>query len=109
MRSSRVLVAVALLGCGGRGRGVAPATADQSVRDAVVLVCDAADRAEPDVGGGVTRSDAIAMHLTDGVGNNRVLTIVEGWKTDGVDLRQLDALTREAGVSTCGLRAAIKR
>ncbi len=81
-----------------------PATADQSVRDAVVLVCDTPARAEPDARGGVSRSDAIAGHLTDGIGNDRVLTTVEGWKTSGIDAKELTALMQEANVTRCPLR-----
>lgn len=86
-----------------------PATADQSVREAVVLVCDTPARAEPDVQRGVGRSDAIAGHLTDGIGNDRVLTVVEGWKTNGIDAKELDALTAEAKLTRCSLRATVGR
>ena len=82
-----------------------PATADQTVRDAVVLVCDTPARAEADTGHGVSTSDAIAMHLTDGIGNDRVLTTVEAWKTTGIVVAELDALIREAKVAPCPLRA----
>ena len=51
------------------------ATGDQTVKAAVVLVCDAPARAQPEIRKGVGASDAIAQHLTDGVGNDRVLTV----------------------------------
>jgi hypothetical protein len=68
----------------------------------MVLVCDAPARANGEHA--ATRADAIAGHLTDGVGNAHVLDIVEGWKTDGIAPRQLDALVKEAKLSTCALR-----
>jgi hypothetical protein len=79
-----------------------PAGPDQSVHDAMVLVCDAPARAEGEKA--ATRADAIAGHLTDGVGNAKVLNIVEGWKTDGLDRKQLEALVKEAKLSSCALR-----
>ncbi len=95
-----------VFGCGGP-RALPPATTDQSVRDAVLLVCDTPSRAQPDARDGVSMSDAIAGHLTDGIGNDRVLTLVEGWKTNGVNARELDALTKEARVTRCALRDTI--
>lgn len=103
------LFAIAVVGMGCRKGPVMPppGDADQSVRDAVVLVCDAPARAEPEIAKGGSRSDAISLHLTDGVGNDRVLTMVEGWKTNGIDARALDALTTEAKVKTCALRSTV--
>jgi len=92
------------LGCHGSRAMPPPATADQSVRDAVVLVCDAPARAAPDTKGGVSMSDAIAGHLTDGIGNDHVLTTVEGWKTNGIDATELTALMKEAKLTHCALR-----
>lgn len=94
-----------LLAC--RPRAVPPATADQTVRDAVVLVCDTPARAKPDARGGVSMNDAIAGHLTDGIGNDRVLTTVEAWKTNGIVRKELDALMREARLTRCALRDTI--
>lgn len=84
-----------------------PGNADQTVRDAVVLVCDAPARAKADTDKGVGASDAIASHLTDGIGNDRVLTLVEGWKTTGIDAGQLDALVEEAKLGECSLRDTV--
>jgi hypothetical protein len=95
----RLVSLLTLLGCGPRGVPAAPV--GQSVRDAMILVCDAPKRAERDGG---SRSDAIAAHLTDGVGNNEVLVAVEGWKTDGIDRRQLARLIKRAGLRSCALR-----
>jgi hypothetical protein len=67
-----------------------------------VLVCDAPSRAKDDRA--ATTSDAIAGHLTDGVGNPKVLSAAEAWKTDGVDRKQLEALVKEAKLSRCALR-----
>jgi hypothetical protein len=101
------LAVVALIvtgGCHGARAMPPPATADQSVRDAVILVCDTPARAEPDATGGVSMSDAIAGHLTDGIGNDRVLTAAEAWKTNGIDAKELTALMQEANVTRCALR-----
>ena len=84
-------------------RPIPPGTADQSLADAVRLVCDAPARAARDRGEG-TRADKIAGHLTDGIGNVRVLTLVEGWKTDGIERDELDALVKEAKVGACALQ-----
>ena len=67
------------------------------------LVCAAPSRADRDRGEG-TRSDKIAGHLTDGIGNTKVLTTVEAWKTDGIQRSELDALLKEAKLATCALR-----
>jgi hypothetical protein len=83
-----------------------PAGPDQSLHDAMVLVCDAPVRAEGEHA--ATKSDAIAGHLTDGVGNPKVLNAAEAWKTDGVDREQLDALVKEAKLSRCTLRDEAK-
>jgi hypothetical protein len=69
----------------------------------MVLVCDAPKRAE---GEGGNRSDAIAGHLTDGVGNVDVLTTVEAWKTDGIDQAKLAKLVKRAGLRRCALQDA---
>lgn len=84
-----------------------PAGPDQSVHDAVVLVCQTTDRADADPDRDGTRSDRIAKHLTDGVGNARVLQTVEAWKTDGIKRDELDRLVKEAKLPTCGLRDAL--
>lgn len=105
MHALTVLALIVAAGCGGsRVAQPAPATADQTVRDAVVLVCATPERAKPDARGDVSMSDAIAGHLTDGIGNDHVLTTVEGWKTNGIDPKQLDGLIQEAGITTCSLR-----
>ena len=107
MRRLLSIAIVAGFGCRRAPAMPPPGNADQSVRDAVVLVCDAPARAESETRKGVSTSDAISMHLTDGVGNDRVLTTVEGWKTNGIDARALDALTTEAKVKTCALRSTV--
>ena len=89
-----------LVACG--PRPIPPGSPDQTVPDAMKLVCDAPARAERDRGAG-TRSDKIAGHLTDGIGNVRVLTTVEGWKTDGIKRAELDALIKEAKLASCAL------
>jgi hypothetical protein len=91
-----------ILGCKRHAPMPPPAGPDQSVHDAMLLVCDAPARAEGE--NAATRADAIAGHLTDGVGNEKVLNIAEGWKTDGVDRKQLDALVKEAKLTRCALR-----
>ena len=95
----RLVLLVTVIAC--RPRMPPPGTADQSVHDAMVLVCDAPKRAE---GEGGNRSDAIAAHLTDGVGNVDVLTTVEGWKTDGINKAELAKLIKRAGLKRCALR-----
>jgi hypothetical protein len=67
----------------------------------MILVCAAPNRADGDSG---TRADAIAAHLTDGVGNVEVLTTVEGWKTDGINEAELARLVQRAKLSSCALR-----
>jgi hypothetical protein len=84
-----------------------PAGPDQSVHDAMVLVCQAADRGDADPDRGATPSDRIAKHLTDGVGNAHVLGTVEAWKTDGIKRAELDRLVKEAKLTSCGLRDAL--
>ena len=96
----RLILLVTVICCG--PRNIPPGTPDQSVHDAMVLVCDAPKRAE---GEGGRRADAIAAHLTDGVGNVDVLTTVEGWKTDGINRAQLERLLEKAKLKDCALRA----
>ena len=98
MRSA--LLALVVLGCQ-RHAMPPPAGPDQSVHDAMVLVCAAPERAEGDRA--ATKADAIAGHLTDGVGNAKVLNAAEAWKTDGVNRKQLEALVKEAKLSSCAL------
>jgi hypothetical protein len=76
--------------------------AHQSIADAMKLVCDAPARADRDRTS-ASRSDKIAGHLSDGVGNPRVLQTVEAWKTDGIDKRQLESLVRDAKLRSCAL------
>ena len=95
----RLVSLLTLIACG--PRAVPPGTPDQSVHDAMVLVCAAPSRAK---GEGGSRSDAIAAHLTDGVGNSQVLTTVEGWKTDGINRGELHQLIKRAGLRDCALR-----
>lgn len=110
MHAPVVLALVVAVGChSSRLAAPPPGTADQSVRDAVLLVCDTPARAAPDAKDGVSMSDAIAGHLTDGIGNDRVLTTVEGWKTNGIDAAELAALTKEANVTRCPLRDTLER
>jgi hypothetical protein len=97
----RLVSLLTLLGCGPRAVPAGPP--GQSVHDAMVLVCDAPKRAE---GEGGSRADAIAAHLTDGVGNNDVLMTVEGWKTDGINQAELARLIKRAGLRSCTLRDA---
>jgi hypothetical protein len=89
-----------LFACG--PRPIPPGSPDQSVADAMRLVCDTPARARSDRGEGTT-SDKIAGHLTDGVGNARVLQTIETWKTDGIRKDQLAALVAEAKLGECVL------
>ena len=107
--ASLAAVAVAAVACRTPPAVPPPATTDQGLRDAVVLVCDAPARAEDDVRRGIRPADALAQHLTDGIGNDRVLTIVEGWKTAGIDIAALDRLMKEARVTACPLRETVAR
>jgi hypothetical protein len=91
---------VAVLGCG--PRPIPPGTPEQTVREAMVLVCDAPARADRDRGD-ASRSDKIAGHLTDGIGNVEVLTTVEAWKTDGIKRAELDKLVTDAKLTSCKL------
>ena len=100
--AAMVLVAGALA-CGPRAGTIPPGSADQSIADAMRLVCDAPSRADRDRTD-ASRSDKIAGHLADGIGHPRVLATVEGWKTDGIAARQLAALVREAGLRSCELQ-----
>jgi len=100
----RWLAALVMLAACPKPRAIPAGTADQTIRDAMVLVCDAPARADADRGSG-SRSDKIAGHLTDGIGNVDVLTTVEGWKTDGIKKRELDALLAKANLTECALRA----
>jgi hypothetical protein len=95
------LVFAAIVGCG--PKALPPASPDQTITEAMRLVCEAPTRAADDRGEG-TRSDKIAGHLSDGVGNNEVLTTVEGWKTDGISKRELDGLLKKAKLRDCKLR-----
>jgi hypothetical protein len=95
----RVVSLLTLLGCG--PRAVPAGTPDQSVHDAMLLVCDAPKRAAGESG---TRSDAIAAHLSDGVGNPDVVMAVEAWKTDGINKAELARLVKRAGLRSCALR-----
>jgi hypothetical protein len=100
------LAAVALAACG--PRRLPPATADQTVHDAVALVCEAPSRADADRDRPANRGDAIAKHLRDGVGNERVLVTIEGWETQGIKLDELDALLVEAKLTRCRLRDVLR-
>ena len=62
----------------------------------MLLVCDAPKRAAGEAG---SRADAIAGHLSDGVGNVSVMTAVDGWKTDGVQRDELDRLLAQARIA----------
>lgn len=101
VRSVATIVGFALFSCG--PKAIPPGSPEQTVAEAMRLVCDAPTRADSDRGGG-TRSDKIAGHLTDGIGNPRVLTTVEGWKTDGIKKTELEALLKEAKLQDCKLR-----
>ena len=96
------VLVVMVSGCKPHPRVPPPAGPDQSVHDAMVLVCAAPARAAGEHA--ATRSDAIAGHLTDGVGNAKVLAAAESWKTDGVNQQQLGALVVEAKLGSCALR-----
>jgi hypothetical protein len=96
-----LVAALAVAGC--KPRPIPPGSPDQTVAEAMRLVCDAPSRAAQDRSD-ATRSDKIAGHLSDGIGNNKVLTIVEGWKTDGIKRAELDALVKEAKLPGCKLR-----
>jgi hypothetical protein len=67
----------------------------------MVLVCDAPLRARGEPA--ATRSDAIAAHLSDGVGNQEVLLAVDAWKTDGINTQELSWLVKKAGLNKCAL------
>ena len=95
----RLVPLLTLLGCG--PRTLPPGPPDQSLHEAMVLVCDAPKRAR---GEGGSRSDAIAAHLSDGVGHPKVLTTVEGWKTDGINRAELARLIKQARITECALR-----
>jgi hypothetical protein len=105
---SIAIVCAAVLGCAKPSTTLPVATADQTPRDAMLLVCDAPTRATDDIRQGISKSDAIAAHLTDGVGNNDVLITVEGWKTSGVALGELDGLLRQARITSCALRDSLR-
>jgi hypothetical protein len=95
----RLVSLLTLLGCG--PRAVPPGPPGQSIHDAMVLVCDAPNRARGDHG---SHSDAVAAHLSDGVANSQVLTTVEGWKTDGINKAELARLLTKARIDKCALR-----
>ena len=101
----RLFGIVLIAGCHPHSTMPPPAGPDQSVHDAMVLVCDAPARADADSGG--SRSDRIAGHLTDGVGNAHVLQVVEAWKTDGIKRGELEKLVKEAKLARCALRDAL--
>jgi hypothetical protein len=98
------VLAFALVAC--KPKTIPPGTPDQTVHAAMVLVCDAPARAEADRSEG-SRSDKIAGHLTDGIGNVHVLTTVEGWKTDGIKRAELEELLAQAKLKDCALRAEV--
>lgn len=101
--SLALVLLLAMAACRSRGAAIPPGSPDQSVADAMRLVCDAPARADADRSD-ASRSDRIAGHLTDGVGNVEVLTTVEGWKTDGIKKDELDKLLARAKLSDCKLR-----
>lgn len=74
----------------------------------MLLVCDAPTRAAGERG---SRADAIAGHLSDGVGNVTVMTAVDGWKTDGINRAELDRLLEKARIArdACALRREAAR
>jgi hypothetical protein len=102
------LFAVALAACVPRhhAREVPPAGPDQTVAAAMTLVCDAKARAEEDPDYAHHKSDILAKHLTDGIGNEHVLETVELWKTNGIQRAELDKLVAEAKLAHCALRDA---
>jgi hypothetical protein len=104
MRIAAFLATVLLAACKPGSSTLPPASPDQTVAAAMRLVCEAPTRAARDHGDG-TRSDKIAAHLTDGIGNVDVLTTVEGWKTDGIKRAELDRLLGQAKLapSACKL------
>ena len=101
--SSLLLVLMVVGACKPRGGAIPPGSPDQTITEAMRLVCDAPARADRDRTE-ASRSDKIAGHLTDGVGNVDVLTTVEGWKTDGIKTSELEALLKKAKLSDCRLR-----
>jgi hypothetical protein len=101
------VAAVFLLGCHAKPAPMPPASPDQPLAAAMRLVCDAPARADRDRGD-ASRSDRIAGHLGDGVGNVEVLTAVEAWKTDGINRAELDRLVKRAGIADCKLRSEAK-
>jgi len=98
------MLVVALLSCA-RGRAIPPGSPDQTRHDAMVLVCDAPIRARAERG--MAASDAVALHLADGVGNLDVLAVVEGWKTSGSDRAEPARLVRDAKLGACALQQAL--
>jgi hypothetical protein len=99
-RAPSVVILLATVACG--ARSIPAGSPDQSVADAMRLVCAAPARADADRGAG-SYSDKVAGHLSDGVGNARVLQTIETWKTDGIDKTELRALLAEAKLDTCAL------
>jgi hypothetical protein len=90
--------------CGPRAASSPPAVAtaspDQTLTEAMRRVCDAPARARRDRSD-ASHSDKVAGHLTDGIGNTRVLAAVEAWKTDGIDRAELAALVKESRLPAC--------
>ena len=103
MKLVLIVAVVGAVACKPRGAEIPPGSPDQTVTEAMRLVCDAPERADRERGD-APRSDRIAGHLTDGVGNVEVLTTVEGWKTDGIKKSELEALVKKAKLSDCKLR-----
>ncbi|HEY1954729.1 MAG TPA: hypothetical protein VGH28_03940 [Polyangiaceae bacterium] len=114
---SSVLVLVGA--CGFSRHAPAPATTAasttaapaQSLADAVRLVCDATTRASNDPAfrqaqDPAAKAPILGHHLKDGVTNERVLATIDAWtnKTNDAKRAELDALTKEAGLTTCSLR-----
>jgi hypothetical protein len=95
------LVFAAIVGCG--PKAVPAGSPDQTVAEAMRLVCEAPARADRDRSS-ASRSDKIAGHLSDGIGNSEVLMTIEGWKTDGIKRSELEALLKKAKVRECALR-----
>jgi hypothetical protein len=104
----RILLVLTLTACHPHRHPVPPpAGPDQSLHDAMVLVCATPARASEDPDYAGAKSDTIAKHLTDGIGNPRVVQTAEAWKTDGIDRAQLATLIKDAKLSSCALRDAL--
>ena len=96
-----MFAAIVAAACG--PKSVPPGSPDQTIAEAMRLVCDAPARADRDRTN-ASRSDKIAGHLSDGIGNSEVLMTVEGWKTEGIKRSELDALLNKAKLRDCALR-----